>query len=197
MLCNFFFFILSIDSDFALPPLPEGAEAWFVLPRWQAVAGNYIAAVQHALHRLAEQRKFWVCRPRLINMSLTRQPRLEKFLKIISEQQRGHNLLIVPCQFGTKHRGMSVRDSREAFPPAEFGLGVFEVACMLLTHPERLVDSNSLSVDCCGEVCTPGDCFRLCTVPHFTFYVSGLCLDNSLSTYEDRGFGSVTGFLAQ
>ena len=39
-------------------PLPEGAEAWFAIPRWQALAPTYEEAVELVLETLAQQRKF-------------------------------------------------------------------------------------------------------------------------------------------
>ena len=39
-------------------PLPEGAEAWFAIPRWQALAPTYNEAVEMVLGVLAPKRKF-------------------------------------------------------------------------------------------------------------------------------------------
>jgi len=39
-------------------PLPEGAEAWFAIPRWQALAATYNEAVELAIGVLATKRKF-------------------------------------------------------------------------------------------------------------------------------------------
>jgi len=49
-----------------------------------------------------------------------------------------HDILVVPAQFGLRHRGRSVRRVREVMNANEFGLGVFAIGIMLLTHPERL-----------------------------------------------------------
>ena len=39
-------------------PLPAGAEAWFAIPRWQALAPTYTEAVEMMLAVLATRRKF-------------------------------------------------------------------------------------------------------------------------------------------
>ena len=42
----------------ARKPLLEGAEAWFAIPRWQALAPTYNEAVEMVLGVLATKRKF-------------------------------------------------------------------------------------------------------------------------------------------
>src|SRR5262249_58321455 len=63
----------------------------------------------------------------------------------------GSSLLLVPAQFGQRHRGQSIRRARARFAEHGFGLGGFAVACMLLTHPERLAQADQLYVDCPGD----------------------------------------------
>ncbi len=56
----------------------------------------------------------------------------------LGEAQEGYDILVVPAQFGFAHRGRSVRRAREVMSALEFGLGLFAVGIMLLTHENRL-----------------------------------------------------------
>jgi len=69
----------------------------------------------------------------------------------LADEQAGHDILIIPAQFGFRHRGCSIRRALEAMDDVEFGLGAFAVGCMLLTHPERLVKWKQLQVYCAGD----------------------------------------------
>ena len=48
----------SCQEKLARKPLPEGAEAWFAIPRWQALAPTYNQAVELVIEVLATKRKF-------------------------------------------------------------------------------------------------------------------------------------------
>ena len=50
-------------------PLPEGAEAWFAIPRWRALAPTYNEAVEVVLEVLASKRR---CQNRIAGASLGR-----------------------------------------------------------------------------------------------------------------------------
>jgi hypothetical protein len=69
----------------------------------------------------------------------------------IGEAQKGFDILLVPAQFGLRHRGRSVRRAREVMESNEFGLGAFAVGIMLLTHADRLQHYDDLWIDCAGD----------------------------------------------
>ena len=118
-------------------------------------------------------------------------------LKILANQQAGHNILIIPVQFGLLHRGQSVRRAREVFQSNEFGLGSFQVGIMLLTHPERLVQWDQLHLDCAGDEYAPGADGVFCHAPLFLFHGGGLGFIAYPCGHAGGGFGSVSGFLPQ
>ena len=132
--------------------LPEGAEGWYAVPRWQKLAPTYGEALELILKKLGETRKFCNYREGELGPNRLRQSeRTAHAMDIIGGDQKG-DILIVAGQFGLRHRGRSVRRAREVFKkPNEFGLDSFTIACMLLTHPERLVQWQQLHVDCAGD----------------------------------------------
>lgn len=135
-----------------LPPGQKGPEEWFAIPRWEALAPTYGEAVELAIGALAHRRKFsHRIQDRTGPAFLREAGRTQAARKMLIEQQPGQDILAVPAQFGMLHRGASARRARAVMAPNEYGLGVFAVACMLLTHPERLGAGNTLMIDCSGD----------------------------------------------
>lgn len=62
---------------------------------------------------------------------------------------------VFPFQFGKRWRGYSVRNAQVRFAKKEFGLGPYEVAILLLTHPDRITDSGHLCICCAGYEYAP------------------------------------------
>lgn len=183
-----------------LPPLPEspGAEGFFVVPHWKKIAPTYARAVERALEALASQRgalnnglRNW-----LDSRFFRRSERTARMMEWLTLHRGEGDLLIIPAQFGVRHRGRSPRRARQVFSDAEFGLGPYEVACMLLSHSQRLCTSADLWIDCPGaELSSRGDGdFDL--VPCFTYTNCGtLGVSARWSCSADKAFGSVTAFL--
>jgi hypothetical protein len=176
--------------------LPEGAEAWFAIPRWQALAQTYNEAVELVVGVLASKRRF---SNRIIGRMgpeyLRQSERTKLAEKILAEQQEGNDLLVVAAQAGLLHRGSSARRTRVAMAGNEFGMGVFAFACMLLTHPERLSTGDTLVVDCGGDEYSMRGDYTFDRVPLFDYDLSGI--EFSIF-YEDRArnlWGTPTGFL--
>jgi hypothetical protein len=175
--------------------LPEGAEAWFAIPRWQAVAPTYNEATQMAIDALASKRRF---SNRLIGkiteIYLHQTERTVLAGNIVREQQEGYDILVVGAQFGMLHRGSSARRTRITLAGNEFCLGVFDIVCMLLTHPLRLSAGNALMIDCGGDEYSVRGDYTFDRVPLFDF-------DDSIEFsifYEDRArnlWGTPTAFL--
>jgi hypothetical protein len=145
---------LRVDEDVKGLTLFSGAEAWFAIPKWEKIADTYCEAVQKVLDLIRQVRngKFCnYCEGQLGPQYFRQHERTAAFLKRISEAQRDHDILVIPAQFGFRHRGRSVRRAREVMNVSEFGLGVFAVGIMLLTHPERLQHYDDLWIDCPGD----------------------------------------------
>lgn len=174
--------------------LPAGADAWFVIPQWRSLAATYNAALELVLQHLAQQRPVSFARAeRLGPAYLRRQPRTAAML----DQGRGNDgsdVVVMGAQFGMRHRGRSVRRVRAVLADHEFGLGAFEVGCMLLTHPSRMVRDAQLYVDCAGDEYSASDEQQFSEVPFFRVLDQRLGFGTSWIGYVDPYFGSATGF---
>jgi hypothetical protein len=177
-------------------PLLGGAEAWFAIPRWQALAPTYNEAVELVVGVLATRRRVSNRIIGRLGPTFLRQSERSKLAeKILADQQQGSDIMVVAAQAGMLHRGCSARRTRVAMAGNEFGLGVFACVCMLLTHPERLSTGDTLMIDCSGdEYSVRGDC-TFDRVPLFDYDIGGI--EFSIF-YEDRArnlWGTPTGFL--
>lgn len=177
-------------------PLPMGAEAWFAIPRWQSLAPTYNDAVEMMIAVLSTRRKF---SNRLIGKltdKYLRQTERSKLAeKILAEQQQGSDILVIGAQAGMLHRGSSARRTRVAMAGNEFGLGVFAIGCILLTHPERLSTGDTLMIDCSGDEYSVRADYTFDRVPLFDYDMAGI--EFSIF-YEDRArnlWGTPTAFL--
>jgi hypothetical protein len=180
----------------ARTPLPDEAEGWFAIPRWQALAPTYNEAVEIVLGVLASRRRFSNRIAGRLGPSYLRQTeRLKLAERVMAEQQPGSDILVVPAQAGMLHRGSSARRTRVAMASHEFGIGVFGFACMLLTHPERLSSPDTLMVDCGGDEYSVRGDIQFDRVPLFDYDISGVEFS---VFYDDRArnlWGTPTGFL--
>lgn len=177
-------------------PLPEGAEAWFAIPRWQALASTYNEAAEMVIGLLTTQRRFsnWII-GRLGQAYLRQCERSRLAEEILAGQQQGCDILVVAGQAGMLHRGCSARRARVSMAGNEFGLGVFVFGCMLLTHPERLSRGETLMVDCGGDEYSVRGDEIFDRVPLFDYDIAGVEFS---VFYEDRPrtlWGTPTGFL--
>jgi hypothetical protein len=186
----------SCHEKLARRELPEGAEAWFAIPRWQALASTYNEAVEMMVGVLSAKRRFSNrIAGKLGAMYLRQTERTALAEKILAEQQEGNDILVVAAQAGMLHRGSSARRTRVAMAGNEFGLGVFSFGCMLLTHPERLSTGDTLMIDCGGDQYSVRGDYTFDRVPLFDFDMAGI--EFSIF-YEDRArnlWGTPTGFL--
>ena len=186
----------SCQEKLARRELPLGAEAWFAIPRWQALASTYNEAVEMAIGVMASRRRLSnriVGKLGEIYLRQSERSRLAE--KILAEQQEGSDILVLGAQAGMLHRGSSARRTRVALAGNEFGLGVFAFACMLLTHPERLSTGDTLMIDCGGDEYSVRGDYTFDRVPLFDFDMAGV--EFSIF-YEDRArnlWGTPTGFL--
>jgi hypothetical protein len=178
--------------------LPEGAEGWFAIPRWQAIADSYSEAVGQVLAVVEQQRKFANQVAGKVGTAFLRETdRAARAKEILGEQQAGNDILVVAAQLGILHRGKSARRTRVVMKANEYGLGTFAVGCILLTHPERLSHCDSLMIDCCGDEYSLTGSGVYDRVPLFDYDLSGLQFS---VFYHDRArpqWGSPTAFLFQ
>jgi len=184
------------NERLARRPLPEGAEAWFAIPRWQALAPTYNEAVEILIGVLASKRRFSNRIIGKLSEKYLRQCERSKLAEnILAEQQEGNDILVVGAQAGMLHRGCSARRTRVAMAGNEFGFGVFAFGCMLLMHPERLSHVDTLMIDCSGDEYSVRGDYTFDRVPLFDYDMSGIELS---IFYEDRArnlWGTPTAFL--
>lgn len=181
-------------------PAALNAEGYFAIPRWQTIASTYTEAVQKVLDALKSQRngKFYNYRDGELGPDQLRQStKSVAFWEKIGEEQKGFDILLVPAQFGIRHRGRSVRRAREVMESGEFGLGAFAVGIMLLTHADRLKHYDDLWIDCAGDEFhdpqvsdAPFD-----LAPYFIFSDGRLKFASSWSDIAYDRYGSASGFL--
>lgn len=165
-------------------PLPEGAEGWFAIPRWEVLAPNYNEAAELMLRTLGSKRRVHNRIAERLGPSYLRQSARSMLgAKILAEQQPDADILVAAAQAGLRHRGRSARRARAAMANNEFACGAFAVASLLLTHPQRLSCETTLMIDCVGdEYSVRGDPL-FDRVPLFDYDISGL--EFSIF-YEDR-----------
>ncbi|MHB8521881.1 MAG: hypothetical protein ACYDH9_14120 [Limisphaerales bacterium] len=186
------------DEKIAEQPLPAGAEGWFAIPKWQTMAATYNEALEKVLAMIASKRKFYNYREGALGTDRLRQhARMAKMFEALAEQQKDHDILVVPAQFGLRHRGRSVRRAREVFTSNECGLGAFAIGIVLLTHPERQIQWEQFHVDCAGDEYSPGADGRFGRAPLFGFDGGVVRFGTGWFGSASDCFGSASAFLAQ
>ncbi|MFA5013028.1 MAG: hypothetical protein WC520_00485 [Candidatus Paceibacterota bacterium] len=146
---------LSANMELLKRPLPTNAEGLFAIPCWQLIADAYEEAVQEVFDLIRIQRKEGPYNgfvQGIRSSRLKQRSVVEQAFKKMREQQKGFNTLLVPAQFGILYRDYYLAEASGGFRRKEFGLDVFSIGIMLLTHPERLKRSNNLPIACCGDV---------------------------------------------
>jgi len=186
------------DEKIAEQPLPTNAEGWFAIPKWQTLAPTYGEAVEKVLAMIASKRKFYNYRDGQLGAEYLRQhAKTVKMFQKLGDEQKDFDILVVPAQFGLRHKGRSVRRAREVFTANEFGLGAFAIGIMVLTHPERLVQWEQLHVDCAGDEFAPGAGGDFSSAPFFDFDGGGVEFGARWYVYADGHYGSASAFLSQ
>ena len=186
------------DEKLADQPLPSNAEGWFAIPKWEKFAPTYGEAVEKVLAMIASKRKFYNHRDGQLGVEYLRQhAKTVKMFQKLGDEQKDFDILVVPAQFGLRHKGRSVRRACEIFAANEFGLGCFAIGIMILTHPEREVQWEQLHVDCAGDEFAPDADGGFSRAPVFDFY------DGEVEFFADRfdfaseDDGSASAFVSQ
>ena len=189
-------------------PKPTGAEAPFCDIRPDFFNNSYNDGVVEVLAALKTQRKgkFKNWREGQLGSDRLRQhPRTISALELIRQQQPG-DILIHYGQVGMWHRGRSVRRVRvvlaprsfdvETRVPIEFGYGSMTGGCVLLTHPERLVDYNNLWMDLSGDQCDDPDSeVRWDHAPYLLFSGGRVRFDAKRVVHAHEFYGSASGWV--
>lgn len=190
------------DEKLAEGTLPPNAEGWFTIPRWEKIAPTYNEAVQKVLDLIKQTRNGKFCNfheGQLGPDQLRQSTRTAKFFQMLGDEQKDKDILVVPAQFGLRHRGRSVRRTREVMQSNEFGLGAFAIGIMILTHPERLMNYDELYVDCAGdEFDDPDADVRFGKAPFFGGDDGGEVRFGTINvSYAFDAYGSASGFVPQ
>ncbi len=186
------------DEKIAQQPLPPNAEGWFAIPKWHSLAPTYGEAVEKVLAMIASKRKFYNYRDGQLGAEYLRQhAKTVKMFQKLGDEQKDYDILVVPAQFGLRHRGRSVRRAREVFLANEFGLGAFAVGIMLLTHPEREVQWEQLHIDCAGDGFSPDADGDFSRAPYFSFNDGKLKFDTCWMVIANGSYGSASAFFPQ
>jgi hypothetical protein len=177
----------------AMRSLPLRAE-WSVIPRWEKIGATYTEATQKILSLISAERKFRnICGERFGEKSLLQTGRAIDAWKRLGEGQSG-DLLLVATQTGERFGGRSIRGATDLMYSYEFGLGVFAMACILLTHPKREVKWEQLHPECGGDYFAPTVGEQISRAPLFSFRNGELRLE---SDNEGNGYGCASGFIPQ
>ncbi|MBL7141636.1 hypothetical protein ISS21_00870, partial [Patescibacteria group bacterium] len=182
-------------------PLISGAEALFAIVHWQTLAPTYGDALEKEVFpaiKTQRKGKFYNYREGNTGPQYLRQhERTAQKFQVLNEQQKNCDILVVPAQFGLRHRDRSARRAREVFTANEFGLGAFAAGIMLLTYLERLVSYGDLWIDCPGDEYCPNAGGQFASVPYFRFRDDGVGFGTRWSGLASGSFGSVSAFLPQ
>lgn len=184
------------DESIVTRPHPRRAEGWFAIPRWQKLSSFYNAALDRIFEVMEAELMLCNFRQGQTGPEYLRQcDKTAKAFLRIGNEQKGHDILIVPCQFGRLHRDRSVRRALEVMNVAQFGLNAFAAGCMLLTHPEREKCFDQLHIDCAGDEFSPKADGDFTHSPAFEFLAERLTFSAYRSSDKFIHCGSASGFL--
>lgn len=176
--------------------LPEYAEGWIVVPKFSKIASDYNSALEITLKILAKERPIFLNgREGEIGKEYLRlDNRTARAIEILNRTTK-KDYLVFPVQLGGYYLGKSPRRVKVLLKPNEFGLGPFEIAIFLLTHPRWLTTEDDLGIDCVGGEYGPYKHGRFKNILCFYFLKNKLHLNDRWGGCPDRKFGAATGFL--
>jgi len=179
--------------------IPANAEGWFAIPRWEKIAPTYNEAIQVILDLIKKTRnnKFYNFCGQIGPKRLRQTSKTKKMFEEIGNEQKKHDILVIPAQFGLRHRGRSVRRAREVMNANEFAFGTFAIGIMLLTHPKRLRSFEELCIDCAGDEYSPNAKAIFSCAPLFNFCDSKVNFRTSFIEVMSKHYGSVSGIVPQ
>ena len=188
----------SFDEILAAKQVPSLMEGHFAIPHWSLIGSTYQEVVERVMAVITSKRTFVnFLKGQLGPQQLKETAKKAKAFQALRKEQEGHGILIVAGQFGRHHAGMSVRRAREVMTDREFGFGAYEVAILLLTHPERLVDCNDLWIDCAGDEYAPKAGGAFSEYPYWSFRGDELRFSSVDVDCPGEGCGSASGCLPE
>ena len=178
---------------------PEEDRNFWCLPHWSKVAPTYSEAVSKVFALLSDIRAgvFYNSTKGLTDHNHLRET--ERKARMMNEQhaKQGADVIILELQFGLRHRGRSVRRVRAVMSGAEFGLGIYEIAVMLLLSPKRLVIYHDLWIDASGDEWRPEGTGIFVYAPYLGFYRDRVQFGCRKVQAAGDGCGSASAFVAQ
>lgn len=180
--------------------LPDWVESPFAIIRPGFFSDAYGEEVEEIFKALTKSRdgkfkNYW--EGQLGPEYLRRHAQTAAKLEEVVQQQPNSDVLILPGQFGIRHRGRSVRRAREVFTPSEFGVGAKDGGTMLLTNPVRPQHYDDLWLDMAGDEFAPGADGDFCRAPYFLFGDGQLEFDSSRVSSASEDYGSASLVLPQ
>ncbi len=158
-----------------LPDVPKWAEGWGATPIQEEFPDSHTSIMYKALNWHSS-----ICgnrpgchasygAPEGLTLEEHVRPHFAGQGKIICQRNNfawkwkhhvGGRIMIIPVQMGAMRKGQSDRMVKACCKRkgmSEFPLGIFEVACLLAMHPERIPDfeENALEVNAPGDEYTP------------------------------------------
>jgi hypothetical protein len=198
ILKNAFPELCSASYGIASGKVPDKAECWFAVPRWQIVAETYPEAVRKIFSLLNQRgcRLFNYYESHLNRGEISRAEETAKAIDELFASQK-NDILAVPCQLGMLHCGQSVRRALENREKnGEFGLGAFEMGCIILVHPQLLSIEKDLCLFCPGDECIPeGEADITLGVPFFCVFAGEMIFKVHWRDAAHGAMGQATGFL--
>lgn len=198
-----------IAETFCLDPLPAlalvrnpvdvpmQAEGLFAIPRFDKVAQDYEGAVRCAQSKIEHVPGLRIGSRDFVVQYLERGSRNALAYLTFVDRYCDSDILLVPAQFGRLHAGKPVEFVRRAADSSriEFGLGTFEVLCMLRTHPHRLSSNRALAIDVPGDNYFPFGRRTSYHAPIVDRNGDKIVIASALTSSADPNSGSATGFL--
>ncbi|NQT50229.1 hypothetical protein HQ571_06055 [Candidatus Kuenenbacteria bacterium] len=179
--------------------LHKKAEFTAVIPDPLRIAGDYHKALVRAVELLktvhGDKFKNWR-EGALTSEHLRLVEKTAQTHKMLTEKQNG-DFWVFDAQFGKRWAGASVRHGRARYLAEEFGLGPYEVAILLLTHPDRITGPDQLYIDCAGceyRVDVSEGAFPFCLDFYWHYYCKLMVLYHISTDNASERWGSASGF---
>jgi len=180
--------------------IPERATGLVAVPKDNLIGNTYLEAVNWLITEFARtsgrvlQLEHDFGPGKLVELPYTRQ-----MMWALAAQQPG-DFVLFAAQLGESFRHVPVRDAQTIMtrPPedgrTEFGLRLFDVGCILLSHPDLLSAPEELYIECGGDRCTTGQHRALQGSPHFEHAGPKTRLGASPIKCSSEYYGVATGF---
>lgn len=170
--------------------LEKPTEGTFLIPKWQTVAKTYPEALQKMLNAISASRPFYNYR----SDSMDRFKESEGKIAAMKKLKTDGDYYVLDAQLGNKWKGKSVKEVRESYMEGEFGLGAFEVACILVQYPGILQSYTDLWIDCPGDEYAGGG---FSGAPDFRFHDGQVGFGTDGVSCAGGLCGSASGILPQ